>query len=84
MTEKNEKIYRRLIGEVISTKMDKTVVIRVDSVKTDKMYGKKLKRSKNFKAHDENNECVVGDVVTVEEVRPISKDKTWKVIKKVK
>jgi small subunit ribosomal protein S17 len=84
MTDKKEKIFRRLIGEVVSTKMEKTVVIRVDSVKTDKLYGKKINRSKNFKAHDEKNQYHEGDMVVIEEVRPISKDKRWKVIKKVK
>ncbi|HYC83204.1 MAG TPA: 30S ribosomal protein S17 [Candidatus Paceibacterota bacterium] len=70
-----------LEGVVVSDKMDKTVVVRVERFVKHPKYGKFMVRSKNFKAHDENNECKTGDKVRIEETRPISKDKTFKVVK---
>ncbi|MBI3366499.1 30S ribosomal protein S17 [Candidatus Roizmanbacteria bacterium] len=72
-----------LTGEVVSTKMQKTVLVRVERKFRHPKYGKVIKRHKKFKAHNENIELVVGDVVEIEETRPISKDKHFKVIKKV-
>jgi small subunit ribosomal protein S17 len=84
MTVKQEKISRRLKGIVVSDKMDKTVVVRVDQVKNHPIYAKKLVQSIKLKAHDEKNQYKVDDVVMIEECRPLSKDKRWLVIKKVK
>ncbi|MFV0412557.1 MAG: 30S ribosomal protein S17 [Oscillospiraceae bacterium] len=68
-------------GTVVSDKMDKTIVVAVkDSVKHP-LYKKIMKRTVKFKAHDENNECGIGDRVTIMETRPISKDKRWRLVK---
>lgn len=67
------------VGQVVSDKMDKTVVVAItDSVKHP-LYKKVLKRTKKVKAHDENNECRIGDTVAIMETRPISKSKHWRV-----
>lgn len=63
--------------------MQKTVVVRVERLKKHPKYQKRYKISKNYKAHDENKDYKTGDVVLIEECRPISKDKTWKVVKKI-
>ena len=68
------------IGKVVSDKMDKTIVVAVvDNVKHP-LYGKIVKRTYKLKAHDENNECQVGDRVKVMETRPLSKDKRWRLV----
>lgn len=77
-------IKRKLEGEVVSDKMDKTVVVNVTSVKIHPKYKKRYKATKKYKSHDEKNEYKVGDVVVIEECRPLSKDKKWRVIKKIK
>lgn len=82
--EKKEKKFRTFQGTVISDKMDKTVIVLVDRLKTHKRYLKRYKQSQRYKAHDEKNEYKIGDVVIIQECRPISKDKKWRVIKKVK
>jgi small subunit ribosomal protein S17 len=74
---KKRKAY---IGQVISDKMDKTVVLAVTRRIAHARYGKTVKRTTKFKAHDEKNECKVGDVVRFIETRPLSKDKRWKVL----
>jgi len=66
------------IGYVVSTKMDKTIVVKVDMLKAHKLYKRTIKRSKKFYAHDEQNSCRVGDVVRIVETRPMSKLKRWK------
>lgn len=66
-----------LIGEVVSDKMQKTVVVRVDRVKRHPLYGKVIKVSKRYKAHDEENRCRVGDIVRIVESRPLSREKRW-------
>jgi len=66
-------------GIVVSDKMDKTVVVRVDQVVKHKVYKKYIKRTVNFKAHDELNSCCAGDKVLIVECRPLSKDKRWRV-----
>jgi small subunit ribosomal protein S17 len=71
---------RVLSGVVVSDKMDKTVVVRVERRFTHPMYKKIIRRSKKYAAHDETNRCKVGDVVTIRECRPISKNKSWEVI----
>ena len=69
-----------MIGTVKSDKMDKTVVVAVETNVRHKVYGKTVKRTYTLKAHDENNSCQVGDRVKVMETRPLSKDKRWRVV----
>lgn len=71
---------KRLIGVVTSDKMDKTVVVAVATTKRHPIYGKVLRRVKKYKAHDENNECRVGDRVQIIESRPISRHKHYAVV----
>lgn len=78
-----EKIKRVKIGTVVSDKMDKTVVVKVDSSRRHAKYKKSYKVSKKFKAHDEANEFHIGDRVEIEETKPLSKDKHFKVLRKV-
>lgn len=73
---------RVLTGRVTSDKMDKTVTVLVDRRVMHPIYKKFIRRSKKYAAHDENNVCKVGDVVRIEECRPISKRKTWMVIER--
>lgn len=77
----SERNYRKVeVGKVVSDKMDKTIVVAVqDSVKHP-LYGKIIKRTVKLKAHDEKNECNVGDRVRVMETRPLSKDKRWRLV----
>lgn len=77
MTERNLRKIRT--GTVVSDKMDKTVVVAVETFKRHKLYGRTIRSTKKFKAHDENNECRVGDKVRIAETRPLSKDKRWRV-----
>ncbi len=67
-------------GVVVSDKMNKTVVVAVESLVKHPIYGRRMRRTKRYKAHDENNSCRVGDRVRIEETRPLSKDKNWRVI----
>jgi small subunit ribosomal protein S17 len=69
-----------LIGKVVSDKMDKTVVIAVETYKKHNLYHKRIKSTKKFKAHDEENVAKIGDVVKVMETRPLSKDKRWRLV----
>jgi small subunit ribosomal protein S17 len=78
MEERN--LRKVMVGTVSSDKMDKTVVVSVETREMNKMYGKIQKRTYKLKAHDENNECHVGDKVKVMETRPLSKDKRWRVV----
>ena len=80
METKIKKTNKILKGVVVSDKMDKTVVVEVTRFVEHKKYGKRIKKTKNYKAHDADNVKKVGDVVEIEEVRPISKDKHFKVI----
>ena len=77
--ERNDRKTRE--GVVVSNKMDKTVVVSVVEKYKHPLYKKTVTRTKKFKAHDENNECGVGDRVEIVETRPISKDKCWRVSK---
>lgn len=70
---------KEFIGTVVSDKMDKTVVVMVETLVKHPLYGKYVKRRKKFMAHDENNECKIGDKVLIEETRPLSKRKRWRV-----
>ena len=74
---------RILIGTVVSDKTDKTVTVKVERKEKHPLYGKIIRRSKKYHAHDESNEFKPGDVVRIEETRPISKTKTWKVLDRV-
>lgn len=78
MTETN-KVVRTLTGKIVSDKMDKTVVVLVERKVKHPIYGKVIRLSKKYHAHDENNEFGTGDTVTITECRPYSKTKTWKV-----
>ena len=71
-------------GTVVSDKMDKTVVVRVTRHAKHPLYEKRIVRAKKFTAHDENNECRIGDVVTIGETRPISKMKCWTLLEIVR
>lgn len=68
------------MGRVVSDKMDKTIVVLVETSKRHPLYKKAVKRTKKFKTHDENNECKIGDRVKIMETRPLSKDKRWRLI----
>lgn len=70
-------------GTVISDKMDKTIVVQVTTLKPHPLYGRTMKRSVKFKAHDENNECGIGDSVEIMECRPLSKEKNWRLLRVV-
>lgn len=72
---------RRLVGKVTSDKMQKTIVVEVTRQVIDPLYGKVIRRRARFKAHDEKNECKIGDRVEVEESRPLSRDKRWRLVK---
>ena len=80
----HQVVKRKLEGEIVSDKMDKTVVVSVTSIKTHSKYKKQYKSSKKYKAHDEKNQYREGDLVIIESCRPLSADKRWRVIKKVK
>lgn len=79
MEERN--LRKTMIGTVVSDKMDKTIVVAVEDSVAHPMYKKTVKRTYKLKAHDEANECKVGDRVEVMETRPLSKDKRWRLVK---
>jgi small subunit ribosomal protein S17 len=76
-------IKRTLTGKVVSDKMDKTITVKVERQVKHPIYGKFIKRSTKVHAHDEANECKIGDTVTVVESRPLSKSKTWQLVEVV-
>ena len=80
MSEKRTSGRKTRIGKVVSDKMDKTIVVVVESRSAHPLYKKIVKRTYKLKAHDENNECVIGDRVKVMETRPLSKEKRWRLI----
>ena len=77
MTE-NRAFRKTRIGQVVSDKMDKTIVVAIEDSVQHPLYKKTMKRTYKLKAHDENNECGIGDTVEVMETRPLSKDKRWR------
>ena len=81
MNSETKKVVRTLSGRVVSDKMDKTVSVLVERKVKHPLIGKVIRRSNKFHAHDEANECKEGDLVVIEETRPLSKSKTWKVSK---
>jgi small subunit ribosomal protein S17 len=72
---------KQLIGIVTSNKMDKTIVVKVERVTKHPLYGKRISKHKKFMAHDENNECSIGDKVLISESRPLSRRKRWELVK---
>lgn len=80
MNKEIKKTNKILKGVVVSDKMDKTIVVLVSRFVEHKKYGKRIKKTKKYKVHDENNSKKIGDVVEIEETRPISKEKHFKVI----
>ncbi len=78
MTERN--LRKEQVGKVVSDKMDKTIVVAVETYKKHELYHKRIKYTKKFKAHDENNEAKIGDTVRIMETRPLSKDKRWRLV----
>jgi small subunit ribosomal protein S17 len=82
--KKAERHRKTRIGMVVSDKMDKTIVVEVSRRVQHAMYGKFLKRRVRYQAHDENNECKVGDQVLIEETRPMSRHKRWRLKSTIK
>ncbi len=76
-----ERKYRKTrMGKVVSDKMDKTIVVAIQTLVRHPLFGKTMKQTTKFKAHDENNECKIGDRVKIMETRPLSKDKRWRLV----
>ncbi len=71
---------KQLIGKVVSNKMNKTVVVEIENLVMHSLYKKSVRRSKKVKSHDEKNECSIGDTVKIEETRPLSKDKRYRLV----
>lgn len=74
------KMRKTRMGTVVSNKMNKTVVVAVESIVSHPLYGRTMRATKKFKAHDEENICNIGDKVKIMETRPLSKDKRWRVV----
>ena len=74
------KLRKTRVGKVVSDKMDKTIVVAIEDNVKHPLYKKIVKRTVRFKAHDENNECRIGDRVEIMETRPLSKDKRWRLV----
>ncbi len=71
---------KQLIGKVVSNKMDKTIVIEIENLVMHSLYKKSVRRTKRLKSHDEKNECTIGDIVKIEETRPLSKEKRYRLV----
>ncbi|WP_206830597.1 30S ribosomal protein S17 [Alicyclobacillus fructus] len=80
MAENERKQRKVRVGKVVSDKMDKTIVVAVEERVMHPLYGKTVRRTKKFKAHDENNEAKIGDIVRIMETRPLSKEKRWRLV----
>ena len=80
MTENTRAFRKTMVGQVVSDKMDKTIVVAIEDSVRHPLYKKTMKRTYKLKAHDENNECGIGDTVEVMETRPLSKDKRWRLV----
>jgi small subunit ribosomal protein S17 len=76
-----KKLVRTLSGRVVSDKMEKSIVVLIERREKHPVYGKYVSKSSKLKAHDENNECKIGDLVTISESRPLSKTKQWALVK---
>lgn len=81
MSGTTEKLQRTLTGTVASDKMDKSITVMIERKVKHPIYGKFIKRSTKVHVHDESNECGIGDTVIIEQCRPISKTKTWRLVK---
>ena len=79
--ENTRTLRKTRVGRVVSDKMDKTIVVAIETSVKHSLYNKIVRRTVKFKAHDENNECRVGDKVLIMETRPLSKDKNWRLVK---
>lgn len=77
MERNNRKV---IIGNVVSNKMDKTIVVEVATLVSHPLYKKQMKKTTKFKVHDENNECLIGDRVKIMETRPLSREKRWRLV----
>ena len=84
MSENTRAFRKTRVGLVVSDKMDKTIVVAIEDSVQHKLYKKIVKRTYKLKAHDENNECGIGDTVEVMETRPLSKDKRWRLVEIIK
>ena len=84
MSETTRAFRKTRVGQVVSDKMDKTIVVAIEDSVQHKLYKKIVKRTYKLMAHDENNECGVGDTVKVMECRPLSKDKRWRLVEIIK
>lgn len=71
---------KQLVGKVVSSKMNKTIVVEIENIIMHPLYKKSVHRRKKIKSHDERNECSVGDIIRVEETRPISKEKRYRLV----
>ena len=80
MEMETRKLRKERVGVVVSNKMEKTIVVQVERREKHPIYGKFMKRSSKYTAHDENNECTIGDTVLISETRPLSKNKCWRLI----
>ncbi len=79
-TDTENKVARTITGRVTSDKMDKTVTVLVERLERHALYGKYVRRSTKLHAHDENNECRIGDTVVIQQSRPLSKTKAWTLV----
>jgi small subunit ribosomal protein S17 len=84
MTEEIKTIIKTKTGRVTSDRMQKTVVVEVETTKRHPLYGRTLRERRRFKAHDEQQEAKLGDLVRIEETRPLSKEKNWRVVEIVR
>lgn len=80
MSEQSARAARTIVGRVVSDKMDKSAVVMVERKVRHPLYGKYIRRSTKLHIHDENNECQIGDTVSIQECRPISKTKFWRLV----
>ncbi|GAA4407294.1 30S ribosomal protein S17 [Nibrella viscosa] len=78
--EQERNVRKERIGRVVSNKMEKTITVSVDRKVKHPMYGKFMHKTKKFMAHDENNDCSIGDTVRIMETRPLSKNKRWRLV----
>ncbi len=78
-----KKVSRTVTGRVVSNKMDKTIIVMVERRVRHPLYGKTIRRSTKMHAHDDSNECGIGDMVTIEMCRPLSKSKSWRLVEVV-
>ena len=80
MEMETRKLRKERVGVVVSNKMEKSIVVQVERREKHPKYGKFVKKTSKFSAHDENNECAIGDTVLISETRPLSKNKCWRLV----